>query len=456
MNLFNIALKSIRQRLLASSLTALSVALGVALMIAVLVANKIVTQSFDLQRIGYDLVVGPKGSELDLVLNTIFRITPPIENLPWRYYDEVKENKHIGVAIPIALGDSTEEGGFPILGTTVEYFDVEYAEGKRFQIHKDDSWPRGKWESVIGATVARVNGWKVGDEFQMVHGGQDDHVHEEKFKIVGILAPTGTPNDRTVFVNLTGFFAIAGHEKPVEEAIAREAEFFGETVEQVRAYHADDLKELAAHADHDHTGHDHAHHDHPTPSLQREVTAILVRMKEDPKRPTLAQSRAIEFAAQLREGFKAQAVNPIRPMQRLMNNLVGNVRMILLYLTAIIIVVSGISIFVSIYNSMSERKREIAIMRALGADRMQVFSIILTESIILCLIGGLVGILLGHGLIIAAAPIVTARTGLVIDPLIFEPLELTLIPIMIGLAALVGFIPGLTAYRTDVAENLSS
>jgi len=454
MNLFTIALKSIRQRLLASSLTALSVALGVALMIAVLVANKIVTQSFDLQRIGYDLIVGPKGSELDLVLNTVFRIAPPIENLPWRYYEELKENKHIGVAIPIALGDSTEEGNFPILGTTVEYFGVEYAEGKKFRTSSE--WPRGKWESVVGATVARVNGWSVGDEFRMVHAGQDDHVHDERFTIVGILEPTGTPNDRTVFVNLSGFFAISGHEKPVEEAIAREAEFFGETVEQVRAYHADDLKEMAAHAHHDHSGHDHAHHDHPTPNLQKEVTAILVRMKEDPKRPTLAQSRAIEFAAQLREGFKAQAVNPIRPMQRLMNNLVGNVRMILLYLTGIIIVVSGISIFVSIYNSMSERKREIAIMRALGADRMQVFSIILTESMILCLIGGLIGILLGHGLIIAAAPIVTARTGLVIDPLIFEPLELTLIPIMIGLAALVGFIPGLTAYRTDVAENLSS
>ncbi|TWT60348.1 ABC transporter permease [Rubinisphaera italica] len=455
MNLFTIALKSIRQRLLASSLTALSVALGVALMIAVLIANTVVSKTFDLQGFGYDLIVGPQGSELDLVLNTVYRIAPPIENLPYRYYEELKENKHIGIAVPIALGDSTEQGNFPILGTTVEYFAVEYAQGKKFRTSGE--WPNGKWESVIGSSVARENNWKIGDEFQMVHAGQDDHVHDEKFKIVGILEATATPNDRTVFVNLNGFYAIAGHEKPIQEAIDREMEFFGETEAEVRAYHAADLKEMEAHAGHDHSGHDHAHHhDHATPDLQKEVTAILVRMKEDPKNPTLAQSRAIEFSADLKEGFKAQAVNPIRPMQRLMTYLVGNVRLILINLTAIIIVVSGVSIFVSIYNSMSERKREIAIMRALGADRMAVFSIILTESIILCLAGGIIGILLGHGLIMFASPILEASTGLIIDPLVFDPMELTIIPVMIGLAALVGFIPGLTAYRTDVAENLSS
>ena len=142
------------------------------------------------------------------------------------------------------------------------------------------------------------------------------------------------------------------------------------------------------------------------------------------------------------------------PMQRLMTNLVGNVRQLLLYLTGVIIVISGIGIFVSIYNSMSDRRREIAIMRALGADRIKVFSIILLESIVLCLAGGLFGIILGHGFVIVAAPIIEARSGLAIDPFLFDSRELILLPVVIGLAILIGFLPGVTAYRTDVAENL--
>lgn len=457
MNLLSIAFKSIRQRALASSLTALSVALGTSLMIAVLIANTIVSRAFDLQQFGYDLVVGPKGSELDLVLNAVYRMAPPIENLPWRYYEEIKANKHIEVAIPVALGDSSEVGGFPILGTTVEYFAVEYAQGKKYRVN--GKWPARTWDSVIGSHVAKVNGWKVGDPFHMVHAGQDDQVHEEKFLIVGILEATGTPDDRTVFVNLNGFFAIDGHEKPIGEAIAREADFFGESEEEVREYHAKELAEFEQAASKNNLESDTGQHDHHSdkiPMIQKEVTSILVRMKFDPKNPTLAQSRAIGFSAKLKEGFKAQAVNPIRPMQRIMKNLVGNIRLVLMYLTGLIIFVSGVSIFVSIYNSMADRKKEIAIMRALGADRMTVFSIILIESVTLCVAGGLAGIALGHGLIMLAGPVVAARSGLLIDPMIFDPQELIVIPAMIVLASLVGFIPGLTAYRTDVADNLHS
>ena len=450
MSLLSIAFKSIRQRLLTSLLTALSVSLGVALMIAVLLAGNILNRTFDLQQFGYDLIVGAKGSPLELVLSTVYRISPPIENLPWRYYQQLKENKHIAAAIPVALGDRTEDGGFPILGTTPDYFSIPYAGDRTFRLKGE--LLRGKWESVIGSQVAKENGWKLGDQFRMVHAGQDDYVHDEKFTVVGVLAPTGTPNDRTVFVNLNGFFAISGHEKPIEEAIAREAEFFRESEQEIRQFYAKDLAEYAAHAHHDHAGHE--HHDHPTPDLQKEVTAILVRMKAEPGREILAQSRAIEFSSRLKKGFQAQAVNPIMPMQRLMTNLVGNVRQLLLYLTGVIIVISGIGIFVSIYNSMSDRRREIAIMRALGADRIKVFSIILLESIVLCLAGGLFGIILGHGFVIVAAPIIEARSGLAIDPFLFDSRELILLPVVIGLAILIGFLPGVTAYRTDVAENL--
>ena len=104
---------------------------------------------------------------------------------------------------------------------------------------------------------------------------------------------------------------------------------------------------------------------------------------------------------------------------------------------------------------MADRKREIAIMRALGASRQTVFTIILTESAMLCFAGGVLGMVLGHGLVFIAAPIVEARSGFLLDPFAFEPLEVLLLPALIVLASLIGFIPGMTAYRTDVAKTLA-
>ena len=161
------------------------------------------------------------------------------------------------------------------------------------------------------------------------------------------------------------------------------------------------------------------------------------------------------IAGDLKKGYQAQAVNPIFPMQKLMDQFLRPATDLLLVLTILIIIVSGIGIFVSIYNSMAARRREIAIMRALGAQRLTVFAIILAESIILCVGGGVFGLIFGHGLVFAAAPLVESYTGLIVNPRAFDPQELILFPALLVLAALVGILPGLTAYRTDVAESLS-
>jgi putative ABC transport system permease protein len=447
MNLFSIAFKSLRQRTLSSVLTSFSVALGVMLMVAVLVIYGIISNIFSQQSIGYDLIIGPKGSELQLVLSTVYRVSPPIENLPYSFYRQFKEREGIEAAIPVAFGDTTQEGNFPICGTTPEYFAHEFAPRREFRVRGD--FFRKPFQAVIGSQVARQNGWDLGSQLQLVHGGGDGHVHDEKFEVVGVLAPTGTPNDKTVFVHLAGFYSISGHDKPLAEGIKREREFYN-----LPPLSPEEMAKEVAVLDKKY-GHHHEHkpgtqHFHDIAEVQKEVTSILVKC--DPKYPLLPPL----IRAELKKGFQAQAVNPIIPMRSLMDDILGNVRNILLALTGLIILVSGIGIFVSIYNSMSARRREIAIMRALGAQRRTVFSIILVESLILCVGGGLVGLALGHGLVFAASPIVEARSGLLIDPMKFEPAELSLIPALIVLATLVGFLPGLTAYRTDVAEALSS
>jgi len=455
MNLITIATKGLRQRWVPSLLTCLSVALGIALMVAVMVLNGAFTKVFSQTGSGFDLVVGPKGSDLQLVLSTIYHIDNPIENLPWRFYQELSKRRGIERAVPIAIGDTTEVGNFPIVGTTPQYFLVDYVQGKKFQFRGNGL--QGTWDAVIGSQVAQKNQWAVGSQFKMVHSGGEAHVHDELFTVKGVLGPTGTPNDKSVFIHIDGFFAVAGHDKPVEEALERESKFYGESMESLRERYKKDLAEIAAHSHDDH-GHDHHDHAHTTPDIQKEVSGILIKFagSDVPGKEYLASGAAAALQGELKKGYQAQAANIVMVMNRLFTNLIGNVRDAFLYLTGLIIAVSGIGIFVSIYNSMADRKKEIAVMRALGARRQTVLSLILIESALLCVLGGIAGILLGHGLVYAAAPIIEQRSGLLIDPASFEPLELAVIPGLILMAMIVGLIPGLTAYKTDVAESLQS
>lgn len=433
MNLLTIAWKSIRQRMLASSLTALSISLGVALMVTVLVINGVVTRMFSQSATGYHLIVGAKGSPMQLVLNTIYFMDRPIENLPFKYYRQLKSKSWVKHAIPFNLGDTTEDGRYRIVGTIPEYFEVEYVPGKLLQFQEGKAFS-GKFDAVVGARVARAYGWKLDSQFPIAHGGNLDDVHAEKFKVVGVLKATGSPIDRGVFINLDGFYSIEGHQKSEEDAREQEAaRESGDVVIQSKpAAGGAKAPEAAAKVD---------------PDIGKEVTAILLQTKTD--------SLAFLFGPRINKGPIAQAANPIEQISRLLRDVVGNVRTMLVVMTALIIVVSGVGIFVSIYNSMSDRKREIAIMRALGARRSTVFSIIVAESVLLCAGGGLLGLILGHALVFIAAPIVEAKSDMLINPWAFETQELYIFPALIVLAVVVGLVPGLSAYRADVAKGLS-
>jgi putative ABC transport system permease protein len=241
-----------------------------------------------------------------------------------------------------------------------------------------------------------------------------------------------------VFIHFDGFFLIPGHEKSRADAIA-----------QSRARDP---------------GHAIPDSEDPPPTadppaepgkqprritdLQKDVTAILVQTKTD--------SLAFLMLGWIEKNDPwLQAANPIAQIHKLLRDVVGNIRTMLLVMTVLIIIVSGVGIFVSIYNSMADRKREIAIMRALGARRSTVFSIIIAESVLLCVAGGVIGLALGHALVFIAGPIVESRSDMLIDPWAFETQELIIFPALFLLAIVVGVFPGLTAYRADVARGLS-
>jgi len=505
------ALRSIQQRGTASLLTMFSMALGVALITSVIVVYGVIDQSFRNAASGYDLLIGAKGGSLQLTLNTVYHIGRPIENIPWTYYKEFQPGGEYGplveAAIPYCMGDSYLS--YRVVATTPEMFTaLDYAQGKSYKFaagrnfgseaahaagephdghdhghegHGHEGHDHGGHdhsghdhgpapsattppaapapfkpkmvaekdedivhdhahegheghvhhapphfnEAVIGSIVAQATGMKVGSTFEPTHGltTEEDVGHKhDPITVVGILAPTGTPNDHAIFMNIEGFFLLEGHSKSGEH-----------------------------------------HHDGPLPEEDREVTAILV--KTDPEIP----AASMFLSQKINEGLLAQAAAPRREIATLFDALLKPVLLILLIVAVMVVVVAGIGIIVSIYNSMNERRREIAIMRSLGAGRSTVLSVVMLESLLLALGGGIGGFLLGHLLIGLASPSILAQTGIELGFLQFPtyeitlkngvllvPIELVLLPGLILVAGLVGYFPARSAYKTDVSRALSN
>jgi putative ABC transport system permease protein len=460
MSFWKIAWRNIEQRALASSLTALSMALGVAVMIAVIVIHSVTVRQFSQDAQGYHLIVGGKGGSLQLVLSTVYYLGQPLYPIPYSYYKKFVDGEFkdmTEVAVPECLGDSyqaPDNSVFRVVGTTPDLFDkIHYGTNPDGSLKSYEFEPGGRnfktenfFEGVIGSVVAAHSGLKVGDTFQPSHGlagGNDLH---HAVKIVGILKPTGTANDRALFMNIEGFYLIPGHALAAEH----HEENATESAEHDNAEH----KESEAEEEHEHELERELDRQlaegnaKPLPEEQREVTSILVLCKN------FGEMRLTQAINKGKERM-AQAVAPSREVTSLLNNFVGPIRIVLMVLTVLIIIVAGISILVSIYNSMSERSHDIAVMRALGASRGAVMAIVLVESILLSLGGGLLGMLLAHTMIGLISPYVESQTGVSLGLFQFDPKEMILIPALVVLASLVGFLPAMSAYRTDVAKALA-
>ncbi len=449
MSLFLIAVRSIQQRGVASMLTIFSMALGVMMVVAVLSIHGVVSQSFrNNASLGYNMIIGAtKGGKLQLVLNSVFYLSEPVENIPYDYYLEFKsqaqreeeykysieshareaerelamirqatgisglaglavqgavekvenannpalrDGKFAGFtkfAIPLCLGDYI--GPYRVVGTTPDFFDelirdidegskYEFAQGRNFKVWSEE---HAYYEAVLGSTVARTQNLKIGDEFSPAHGEPGGHGHAQKFTVVGILKPSGTPQDRAAFINMEGFYLMADHAKPIKKGEA-EIDPDADPDEPVTIEIAMDR----------------------LPAEQREVTAVLVRTS-DPMLSVFLEQMINESDS------PAQAALPVKEIYNLFEVIVNPIRWALLGLTAMICVVSGVSIMVSIYNSMNDRRQEIAVMRALGAGRGTVMMIVLLESVLLALAGGVIGWIFAHVVNVLVSGVVESGTG---------------------------------------------
>lgn len=466
MSLFTIAIRNIQQRGLASFLTMLSMALGVAMVVLVLSISWLVTESFDRNsNVGYNLIVGCKGGSLQLALNSVFYLSKPIETIPYEVYLDLipgKEGRKNeiqriggrvadpgrtgefsmftsdgGFAIPICMGDYF--GPFRVVGTTPEFLeklrhgrtaDQEYTftQGRNFV---DYSKENGFFEAVLGSQVARTMNKNVGDILKTTHGDPDGEGHGTEFKVVGILDPTGTPNDRAAFINIEGFYLMDADEGQQGPHARVAPDITNPDEKKVYVERSIGLDQPAR-----------------MPLEKRDVSAVLVK--------TSSGIYAINMTWTINKR-NTQAVSPIDEIGKLLETFVTPFRGVLLILTVLICVVSAISILVSIYNSMNERKRDIAVMRALGARRDIILYIVLLESILIAFSGGLMGWLLGHFSGLLASGKIEEHTGLQVG--MFNTIssqELIIIPGLIVLAVLAGIVPAMAAYRTDVSKNLAN
>jgi putative ABC transport system permease protein len=542
MNFFQIILKQMRQRSLSTWLTMLSVLLGVGLAISIMVLRREGQNLFAQTDFGYDILIGPpKGSPLQLTLNTVYHMDQSPGLIPYAIYEEMTWpagekappgrldlRRYAKIAIPFMVGDSYN--GRRIVGTSPQMFGVDdngqsVAADMRFEYRKDKAYefaegrafrPR-KFEAVIGSDVAEkehlnlyddklseAENEKRGATFRATHGmpgpNQKPDIHKPKWHIVGILKPTHTANDRVLFVPVISLYAIAEHESGMVSQALQRANVDPSTM--TPAQFDDTLRKLGidpkqvpeslrkslgmksarkaavvppsgdllqdapktppaapaattAAGGGDDEDPDVYHLDQNgdiVPDLPQEewmLSAILVRSRSD------------YFAQLMMYNFKvidnrATAVNPASVMRDFFDTFLKGSTLVLLIISVLVTIVAAASIMTTIYNSVAARRREIAILRALGATRVRILSLITFEAALIGLVGGLAGFVAGH-LLCAVGSVFAQRTvGEGINWLKFDQWEIAYLVAVVFLAFLAGLVPALKAYTTPVATNLAA
>ncbi len=404
---------SLTRHALSTAVTVLSTALGCGLVMAVFSISEQSARAFAGGSIGFDAVLGARGSQVQLVLNTVFHLETSPGNVPWSLYQEIKADPRVEAAIPYAVGDNYR--GYRVVGTTADVFtELKDPQGRPQSFAQGVPFAEDRREAVAGSTVAEQLGLRPGAIIKPYHGLQFEEglEHAEEYVVTGVLAPTGSPSDRVVWIPIEGVFRMGGH-------VLRGT---GETFEATPGT--------------------------AIPDEHKEVSAVLLRFKG-------GNTTGMYFDNLInRQGKIATLAWPIgKSMAELFDKLGWVVRVLGLVAYLVVAVAAG-SILASLYNTMNERRREFAILRALGARRSTVFAAIVCEAGSIALLGALLGYLVSFGILSAAAAVVRRETGVVLDPLAWHP-ALLLTPLgTVALGALSGLLPAWKAYATDVAQNL--
>ena len=414
-HLLILAIASAWNRRFTLTLTLAAIALSVAMLLGVERARNAAHESFAHSISGTDLVVGPRTSPVQLMLYAVFRLGEPTTNMKWTSYEELAQNADVAWIVPLSIGDSHH--GFPVVGTNIAYFDhyryglsqpLALAAGRRFE---------GLFETVLGAEVAERMKYKVGDRLTLSHGtGEFGAEHADKpFTVVGVLARTGTPVDRSIHVSLESMEAIhldwqGGMRIPglsIPPQFARKFDV-----------------------------------------APKEITAALVGLK--------VRGRVFQVQRTI-NNYAAEALVAVVPGVALNQlwGIVGVVENTLLLVSGMIVVIGLSGMIVAVWAGLNERRRELAILRSVGASPVAVIVLLALEGLLLTT----VGVALGFGLLtvlsLAAAPWMQARFGVVVPAWPGGAEELMLVGLVFAAGLLAALLPALRACRLSLVDGLT-
>lgn len=438
MNLFAVSWKNILAKPWSSILSIILIAFGVGLLTVIVLFQKQFAEQFDKNQAGIDMVVGSKGSPLQLILNSMFHVDAPTGNIK---IDDAKflfnpKNPYIENAIPLSIGDSYKS--YRIVGTNNDFltlYPTEIAEGK---------WWEETMDVVLGAQVAGELDMKVGDTFYSSHGfneGDLEHDEGESFRVKGILQAHGSVIDKLLLTHFTSIWDVHGehnHNDHEDMPSLDSDEHNHEHNHQHQSSDQDSFSNNIARIDKSVT-------DFP----DQEITSVLVQFKPDKKRAI----PVINMPRNINENTDVMAAAPAYELNKLLAN-VASVLKALSYLAILIGIISALSVFISLYNNLKERRYELGMMRVSGANSIQLFSLILYEALMIGLIGTIVGLLLAHLASWVLSGMLNQQFHYGLDAFRLYPEELLIVAVTLLISLVAGLVPALKAYNTDVIKSL--
>ncbi len=399
--------------------------LGIAIISLLLLLNKQLQDQFSRNIRGIDMVIGAKGSPLQLILSSIYQIDSPVGNIPLAEAERLTRNPMIKTAIPLAMGDSYKS--FRIVGTNKKYLDHFGASVAQGQLFTNDL------DVVIGTRVAAATGLKVGDSFASQHGldANGEEHGDKKYKVVGTLAPSNSVCDQLILTNVSSIWAVHNHDSANGEG------HHDDEATTAGGATADDLAEH-------HVGED-AHEDEHGPEAGPEITSMLVKFRNP---MGMMLKRGID------NNSKLQAALPAIEVNRLFD-LLGVGVQTLRGLALAIIIVAGISVFVSLYNSLKERRYEMALMLSMGATRAQLFGMLLLEGLVLALIGFVAGLAMSRLGLWLLSQFVEGNYHYSFSDASILPDEWWLLAVAVGIGLVAAALPAIGVYRMNISRTLT-
>ena len=416
MTVIRLAIQSLRNRWLTALLTVLAIAFSVILLLGVEKIRNGAKASFANTISGTDLIIGSRGGGIQLLLYSVFRIGNATNNVSWRSYQDIARRPEIAWIVPLSLGDSHR--GFRVLGTSREYFD-------RYKYRRDQglTFNAGKpfddlFDTVIGADVAAELGYKLGDKIVITHGAGaiPGAEHDDKpFQVSGILNKTGTPVDRTVHISLRAYEAI-------------HIDWKSGVKDPTRSVSADDVRNMKL--------------------RPRSITAAMVGLKS--KLMTFRLQRYVNR-------YRAEPLAAILPGVTLYElwALVGTAETALVIVSAMVVVTALLGMITMILATLNERRREIAILRSVGAGPRTIVGLLVSEATLLTLAGVVLGVIVTYIGLFALRPMIDAAYGLYLDIDAPNAKELLSLGAIVVAGCFAGLLPAWRAYRLSLADGMA-